>query len=86
MAQIAGHVGMAARQWEPGRAVVKRCRRPTDRRMARRAIRGRKSRSGRRMRGICGRLPGRQVASGISAIGRGDGQVVVVVDMAERAS
>lgn len=34
VAQIAGHVGMPAGQQKTGRAVVKRCCRPTDRRMA----------------------------------------------------
>jgi hypothetical protein len=38
------------------------------------------------MNGVRGLLPGSQMASGISAIGRGDRQIVVVVDMAERAS
>ena len=35
--------------------------------------------------GFVGLLPGRQMASGISAIGRRDRQIVVIVDMAERA-
>ena len=52
VAQIAGHVGMPAGQQEPGRAVVECCRRPTDRRVAGRAVCSRKSRPGRRMNGI----------------------------------
>jgi hypothetical protein len=85
VAQIAGHVGMPARQQEPGRAVVKRCRRPTDRRMARRAVCSRKSRTGRRMDRIIGLLPGGQMASGISAIGRSDRQIIVIVYMTKGA-
>jgi len=58
VAQIAGHVGMPIRQQEPGRAVIECCRRPTGSRVAGRAVRGRKSRPGRRMDGIRGLLPG----------------------------
>ena len=38
------------------------------------------------MDGVRGRLPGGQMALRIPAIGRGDRQIVVVVNMAERAS
>jgi hypothetical protein len=72
VAQIAGHVGMPAGQQETGRAVVECCRRPTDRRMAGRAVCSRKSRTSRRMDRIIGLLPRRQMAAGISAIGRSD--------------
>ena len=73
VAQRTGHVGMPAGQREPRRAVVERCRRPTDRRVAGRAVRECKSRPGRWMNRIRGLLPGGQMASGISAIGRRDG-------------
>jgi len=85
VAQIAGHVRMSAGQQETGRAVVKRCRRPTDRRMARRAVCSRKSRASRRMDRIIGLLPGAQMASGISAIGRRDRQIIVIVYMTKGA-
>jgi hypothetical protein len=85
VAQIAGHVGMPAGQQETGRAVVKRCRRPTDRRMARRAVCRRKSRTSRWVDGIIRLLPGRQMASGISAIGRRGRQIIVIVYMTKGA-
>ena len=50
--------------------------------VARRTVRSGKRRARRRMRGVIGLLPSRQVASGISAIIRLNRQVVVVVDMA----
>jgi hypothetical protein len=62
VAQIAGHVGVPARQREPGRAVVKRRGGPTDRSMAGRAIRRRKRSPGRGVDGIGGGLPGSQMA------------------------
>jgi hypothetical protein len=50
--------------------------------MAVRAVRRGKRRAGLGMHRIIGLLPGGEVASGISAIGRSDLQVVVAVDMA----
>ena len=52
-----------ARQCPTGRAVIEGCRVPGNGVMARRAVRGRKRRSGRRVRRIIGLLPGRQVAA-----------------------
>ena len=86
VAQIAGHIRMPIRQQKSCRAVVKRCRRPTNGTVAQRAIRRRKSRPGGWMHRIRGCLPGGQMALRIPAISRRDRQIVVVVDMAERAS
>ena len=55
-----GH--MRSRQGKTRRAVVKPCRGPTYRRVARRTICGRKGRSRSRMHGIVRLLPSRQVA------------------------
>jgi len=75
-----GHV--RAGQREPGRTMIESCRGPIHCRMADRAIR----RSERRSRGGVHRvirpLPGRQMALRVSAIGRGDGQRVIAIDMA----
>jgi hypothetical protein len=85
VAQIAGHVRVPIGQQKPGRAVIKCGGCPTGRRVAGRTICKRKCRAGRWVDGIGGRLPGRQMASGISAIVWSDRQIVVVVDVAERA-
>ena len=71
---------------ESGGAMVKHCRRPTDRVVAGRAVRRCKGRAGGRMYGIVGLLPGVQMALRVSAIGRRNRQIVVVVDMALGAS
>ena len=60
-------------------------RRPTDRVVASRAVRSSKGRAGGRVRGIVGLLPVGQMALRIAAVGRSDRQIVIVVDMAERA-
>ena len=85
VARCARHIGMPIGQHKPGRAVVERCRRPTDRRMARRAIGKSKSRPGRWMHRVRGLLPRRQMASRVSAIGRRNHQVIVVINMAGSA-
>jgi len=53
--------------------------------MAGRTVRGGERRSRSRMRRVVGRLPSRQVASGIAAVRSSDIQAVVVVDVAGRA-
>ena len=70
VAQIAGHIGMPVGQREPGRAVIECSDRPAGCGMARRTICKCKCGPGRRMHGIFGLLPGGQMASGVSAIGR----------------
>ncbi len=85
VAQRAGHIRMPGGQRKPRRAVIERGRRPTDRIVAGRAIRRRKRRPRRWMHRIRRRLPGRQMASRISAIVRRDRQIVIVVDVAQRA-
>jgi hypothetical protein len=86
VAQIAGHIGVPVGQEEPGGAVIERGTHPTDGRMTRRTIRKCKRGPGRWMDGICGLLPGCQMASRVPAIGRCDGQVIVVIDMTKSAS
>jgi hypothetical protein len=85
VAQIAGHVRMPVCQQESSRAVVENSGRPTDGCVARRAVRKCKRSPSRGMYGICGLLLGRQVAAGISAIGRRDGQVIVIIYVTESA-
>ena len=85
MTKSAGHIGVSRGEQEACGAVIECGRRPADRGVAGRAIRGRKRRACRRVHGICGRLPGRQMASGISAIAGCNGQIVVVIDVAQRA-
>ena len=58
---------------------------PRDGAVTCRAVRRRKRRSGRRVRGIIRRLPGRQVAARIPAVRRRNRQRVVIVDVAIRA-
>ena len=53
--------------------------------VARRAVRRRERRSRCRVRRVIGLLPGRQVASGISAVIRLNRQIVIVADMTVRA-
>lgn len=77
---------MPIRQRESCGAVVEGCRRPTNRRVAKRAIRGRERRPGGWMHRVRGCLPSGQMTLRVPAIGRRDRQIVVVVDMAERAS
>jgi hypothetical protein len=72
-------------QGEACYAVVERSRVPAFGRMAIRAVRGRKSRTRRRVYWSCRLLPFRQMASGVSAVRRRDGQIVVVVDVAGSA-
>jgi len=76
---------VGAGQSKAGEAVVERRGVPTHCRVAVRAIGRGKSRSGRGMHGIICLLPGREVTTRIPAIGRRNGQIVVVVDMAGRA-
>ena len=85
VARCASHVGMPIGQQKPGRAVVECRRRPTDRGMARRAIGKAKSRPGRWMHRIRGLPPRRQMASRVSAIGRRNHQVIVVINVAGSA-
>ena len=66
--------------------VVKHNISPQRRVVTRRAIPRSKRRARGRVRGIIGLLPGRQVALGIPAIRRLNLQIVVVVDVAVRAS
>jgi len=63
VARSAGHVGMPIGQQKTGCGVVESCRRPTCGRMARCAIRQRKSRPSRWMHGIRGLLPSRQMTT-----------------------
>ena len=65
--------------------VIERDVRPQCRVVAGRTIRRCKRRARRRVRRVIGLLPGRQMASGVPAIGRLDCQSVVVVDVAVRA-
>jgi hypothetical protein len=74
-----------ARQGEACRAVIKIRRQPRNRVVASGARSNRKHRSRRRMLGVRGLLPGRQVAPGISAVGGGNLQAVIPADMAVRA-
>ncbi len=85
VAGSASHIGMAVGEWKTRRAVIERGRSPAYSCMARGAIRDRKRRTGRRMHRIVGLLPCAQVAAGVAAIGRRDGQIVVVVQMAGSA-
>jgi len=85
MAGCAGHVGVSRGEQETRGAVIECRRGPADCRMAGRAIRHCECGSCGRMRGIRCRLPSRQMAARVSAIGRGDRQIVIVIDMAKRA-
>jgi len=74
-----------ARQGPARGAVIEDRRVPGDGVMARRAVRCRKRRSGRRVRRIIGLLPGGQMAARIPAVRRSNRQRVVIVDVARRA-
>jgi len=83
--QSAGHIRVPIGEQESRRAVVECCCRPTHRRVAGRAIHKRKRRPGCWMDRVLGLLPGRQMASRIAAIGRGDHQIIVIVNMTKGA-
>ena len=83
--QSAGHIRVPIGEQEPRRAVVECCCRPTHCRVAGRAIHKRKRRPGCWMDRVLGLLPGRQMASRIAAIGRGDHQIIVIVNMTKGA-
>ena len=91
VAHVAGGAGrwswgsVRACQREACHAVVERSGVPTFRRMAIRAVRGRKTRARRRVYGSCRLLPFRQMAPGVSAVRRRDRQIVVVVGVARGA-
>ena len=85
VARRAGYVRMPVGQQESRRAVIKRCRCPTCRRVAVRAIRGSKRRPRGRVGRIVGLLPGRQMAARCAAGARQNLQIVVVIDVALRA-
>ena len=76
---------MRARQRPTRRAVIERRGSPSNRVVARRAIRRGKRRSRCWVRRIVRRLPGRQMASRIAAIRRCNRQCVVIVFVAIRA-
>jgi hypothetical protein len=78
-----GHVRSG--QGKPGGAVIETRRCPTYRCMAYGAVRCRKLRTRRGVHRIICLLPGRQMASRVPAIGRGDRQSIVVVDVARSA-
>ena len=76
-----------AGQRKTGHAVIKGAQiRPRDGVMALRAIRSRESRAGGSVRRVIRLLPGGQVAACVAAIGGRDLEIVVVVDVALRAS
>src|SRR5437879_12800095 len=77
---------MRIRQRKARGAVIKGRRRPRGRSVTGRAVRNRKYRGGRRVLRVSGLLPGRQMAAGISASIWRRRQVVIVVDVAVRAS
>jgi len=81
----ARNVCVTLRQEETGSAVVEGRGGPTYRVVAIGAVGGGECGAGSGMRGIVGLLPGGQVAAGIAAVGWGDGEVVIVVDVAGRA-
>ena len=76
---------MHSRQCKPCRCVVERCRRPTDCRVASGAVRYGERGSGRGVWGRIGLLPGRQMATGVTTIGRSNRQTVVVGDVSQIA-
>jgi hypothetical protein len=79
-----GHVRSG--QGKPGGAVIERRRVPPCGGMASGTVRRGKGGAGSGVHGIIGLLPGGQMALRVAAIGRGNRQTVVVVDVAERAS
>jgi hypothetical protein len=86
VAGSAGHIRVAVRQQESCGRMVEIGRVPALGGMAGRAIRDGKDGPRRRVYGIVGLLPGRQVALRIPAVRRRDLQIVVVVDVAGCAS
>jgi len=80
-----GNVGVAIGEKESGRAVIKDGGGPANGVMAGGAVGRRKRRSCRWVHRIVRSLPSREVASGIPAIRRLDGQAVVIVDVARSA-
>lgn len=85
MAEGASHICMSISQKEPGGAVVERRRRPTHRVVAGRAICNSKGRPGGWVDRIVGLLPGGQMALRVAAVGCGNRQAVVVVNVAQIA-
>ena len=85
MAGSAGHVGVAIGQEETGGAMVKDSVVPTCGVVALRAVCGGKGGAGLRMHWIVGLLPGGEMALRVAAIGGGNLQVVVIVDVARGA-
>ena len=82
MAGRAGRSCMNTSERPPGGAVVK-CRGvPGNRVVTRRTVRSRERRTRRGMDWIVGRLPGAQVAAGIAAVCRLNGQRVIAADVA----
>ena len=73
---------MSANQRKAGRAVIERRGIPAHGGVALRTVRRRKGCAGRRVHGIIGLLPRRQMALRIAAIRRLDRQAIVAVDMA----
>ena len=78
----ARHVGVAVGEQEARRGMVEDSVVPTDGVVTLRAVCGGERRARFRVHGIVGLLPGGQVAAGIAAVGGGNLQVVVVIDMA----
>ena len=72
-------------QRKSGRAVIERRRGPARRVVAGGAIHRRECRPGCGVYGIVGALPGGQMALRIAAVGRGDRQRVIIVDVTLRA-
>ena len=83
--RCAGHVGVSVRQQKTGKRVIKIRAIPAFGRVAVRAISHRKDVSGAGVHGIIRLLPGREVTTGVTAIGRRNSQVVVVVNVAGTA-
>ena len=72
-------------QWPAGSAVIEGGHVPADGCVAIRTIGSGESRAGCGVTRIVGLLPGGEVAARIAAIGWGDGEVVIIVDVAGRA-
>lgn len=85
VAGSASHIGVSIGERKTRRVVIERGRSPAHRCVTCGAVRKRKRWSGRRMDRIVRLLPGAQVAPRISAIGRRNRQIVVVVQMAGSA-
>jgi len=81
----ARHAGMAVGQGESSSGVIEGHVRPRRGVVALRAVRDSECRPGLRVRGIVGLLPGSEMATGVATIGRGNLQVVIVVDVATGA-